>query len=95
VVATDQNMAFPFRNETTTDLHSIALLATCFHAGFLLGWFFDPEDEGLYSSKMSVGFHQTTWSYIPEDNILPSHRCENFKSYIRQTFLAKYCKVIE
>jgi hypothetical protein len=24
----------------------IALLATCFHAGFLLGLFFDPEDSG-------------------------------------------------
>jgi hypothetical protein len=24
----------------------IALLATCFHAGFLLGLFFDPEDGG-------------------------------------------------
>jgi hypothetical protein len=23
-----------------------ALLATCFHAGFLLGLFFDPEDGG-------------------------------------------------
>jgi hypothetical protein len=25
---------------------SVALLATCFHAGFLLGLFFDPEDGG-------------------------------------------------
>jgi hypothetical protein len=25
---------------------SRALLATCFHAGFLLGLFFDPEDGG-------------------------------------------------
>jgi hypothetical protein len=25
---------------------SIALHATCFRAGFLLGLFFDPEDEG-------------------------------------------------
>jgi hypothetical protein len=29
-----------------TESKSKALLATCFHAGFLLGLFFDHEDEG-------------------------------------------------
>jgi hypothetical protein len=24
----------------------VSLLVTCFHAGFLLGFFFDPEDGG-------------------------------------------------
>jgi hypothetical protein len=26
--------------------NSLSLLRTCFHASFLLGIFFDPEDEG-------------------------------------------------
>jgi hypothetical protein len=29
-----------------TVISIIALLSTCFHTGFLLGLFFDPEDGG-------------------------------------------------
>jgi hypothetical protein len=32
-----------------------AQIATCFHAGFLLGLFFDPEDEGDMFLR-NVGF---------------------------------------
>jgi hypothetical protein len=28
------------------DITQVALLAVCFHAGFFLGLFFDPEDGG-------------------------------------------------
>jgi hypothetical protein len=43
-----------------------ALLAPWFHAGFLLGLFFNPEDEG----DMSVDFQWTTQHYSPEDSTL-------------------------
>jgi hypothetical protein len=35
-------------------IYSSHLLATCFHAGFLLGLFFDPEDGG----DTSVDFNE-------------------------------------
>jgi hypothetical protein len=36
------------------------------HAVFLLGLFFDFEDQVICSSKMSVDFRWTTQYYIPE-----------------------------
>jgi hypothetical protein len=54
-------------------------LATCFHAGMLLG-LLDPEDGG--DSETSLDFQGTTRCYIPGDNTLHNHRCEKLKSYI-------------
>jgi hypothetical protein len=36
--------------------------------------------EAILSSKSSV-HTRSTWCHIPENGILPSHCCENFKSY--------------
>jgi hypothetical protein len=36
----------------------VALLATCIHAGFLLGLFFDPEDGGNISPKRQLTFNR-------------------------------------
>jgi hypothetical protein len=37
--------------------------------------------EVICSSEMSVDFQQTIQHYIPEDNTLYNHHCENLKSY--------------
>jgi hypothetical protein len=44
------------------------MLATCFHAGFLLDLLFDPEDGGDM-------FYRNTWCYILGDSSLHNHRC--------------------
>jgi hypothetical protein len=43
----------------------------CFHAGSLLGLFFDSKygNKMFFSEKLAHG-QQTTWSYVPEDGIL-------------------------
>jgi hypothetical protein len=37
--------------------------------------------EKICSSEMSGGFQRATRRYIPEDNTLHNHRCENLKSF--------------
>jgi hypothetical protein len=46
------------------------VIATCFHARFLLGLFFDPENGGAISVEKSFEFQCTTRHYIPEDRTL-------------------------
>jgi hypothetical protein len=51
------------------------------HAGSSLADFSTLKMEAIRSSETSV--HTTsTWRHIPEDGILHSHRCENFKCYV-------------
>jgi uncharacterized membrane protein YciS (DUF1049 family) len=45
------------------------LLATCFHAGFLLGIFL-LKMEAICSSETSIDVQRTTRRYIPEDGTL-------------------------
>jgi hypothetical protein len=58
-------------------LHLVNLHATCFHARFLLGSFFVPENGGDIFLRNAGYFQRTTRRYIPEGN----HRYENLKSY--------------
>jgi hypothetical protein len=59
----------------------VASTARCFHAGFLLGLFFHPEDGG------NMFFQNVSWlptdytACIAEDRTFLNHRCENLKSY--------------
>jgi hypothetical protein len=48
--------------------------ATCFHAGFLLGLFFDPADGGDMFLR-NVGWHSTDYKalYIPEYGTLQDY----------------------
>jgi hypothetical protein len=41
--------------------------------------------EALCSSETSVATQRTTRRHIPEDDTLHYHRCENLKSYKRNT----------
>jgi hypothetical protein len=45
----------------------LALLAFCFHVGFLLALFFDPEDEGDMFLRNVGWFQRTTRCYISGD----------------------------
>jgi hypothetical protein len=45
-------------------------IATCFHAGFLLGLFVDPENGSDVFFEKSVEFQWATRHYIPEDRTL-------------------------
>jgi hypothetical protein len=47
-----------------------ALLTTCFHAGFLLGLYFEPQTEAKYSSETSTDFQRATQRYISENRPL-------------------------
>jgi hypothetical protein len=40
------------------------------------------QRESRWQAETSVNFQRTTWRYIPEDNILHNHQCENFRSDI-------------
>jgi hypothetical protein len=51
------------------------------HASFLLGLFFNLEDEGRMSLQMWVDFKWTPRHYISEDRTLHNHCNENLKSY--------------
>jgi hypothetical protein len=44
--------------------------------------------EAIFSSETSVDTQRTTRGYIPEDDTLYNHRCENLKSY--KIYIAKY-----
>jgi hypothetical protein len=46
------------------------LLAIYFHAGFLLGLSFDPEDEGYVFLQNVFEFQVTIRRYIPEEGTL-------------------------
>jgi hypothetical protein len=49
--------------------------------------------EAVYFSKESVNHYRTTRSYIPEDNIIISHRCDDIKSNIMQNGAAELVNV--
>jgi hypothetical protein len=38
--------------------------------------------EAIFSSEKPVDFRQTIWRYIPEDETLSNHSCENIDSYL-------------
>lgn len=50
-------------------------------SGYLLCLFFTPEDRGSkFFSEPSVNY-RTLWCFIPEDNTINCHGCENLTAY--------------
>jgi hypothetical protein len=48
----------------------LAMPTTCFHAHFLRGLFFDPDDGGnMFLRKTSVDFQRVTLLYIPDNTL--------------------------
>jgi hypothetical protein len=47
----------------------------CYHAGILLGFFFDPEDGGV------IFFWNICWLSTDYTALYPNRRCENLKSF--------------
>jgi hypothetical protein len=47
----------------------IALRATCFHTGFLLGLFFGLEDGGDVFLRNVADFQRATQRHIPENKL--------------------------
>jgi hypothetical protein len=54
-----------------------AVLATYFSLIYCLAFSFTLKTEAICSSETYVNFQRTTRNYIPEDNALHNHRCEN------------------
>jgi hypothetical protein len=69
-----RNISHPFLVSKNKPSKKPALLATCFHAGFLLGLLFDTETGGGMFLR-NVGWHSTDYT------ALYRHRCDNLKSY--------------
>jgi hypothetical protein len=42
----------------------------------------EADSNQKFSFETLVDFQRTTWSYNPEERILPNHRRENLRSYI-------------
>jgi hypothetical protein len=56
-------------------------------ADFLLVLFFTLKMEATYSYETSLDFQRTTRLYILEDRTLHNHRCDNLKSYMKNSNL--------
>jgi hypothetical protein len=54
----------------------LALLATCFHAGFLLGLFFDPKDGSDMFLQIVCWLSADYMALYPEDNTLQNNDCQ-------------------
>jgi hypothetical protein len=50
--------------------------------------------EAIYPSETSIDTQRTTRRYIPEDDTLHNHRCENLESYIPETSFTGHSEYI-
>jgi hypothetical protein len=77
---------------STSSLHllSRSTANSPFHAVFLLGLFFEPEDGGDKYLRIWIGFYRIILFYVSEDKTLHALNCENRRSNLVHCWVCEW-----